>query len=49
VMLTGEADLEGGRAVHLRGGTTAVAPNAFGPLVLRGSGQLLACRPPRPL
>jgi mannose-6-phosphate isomerase len=49
VMLTGEADLEGGRALHLRGGSTAVAPNAFGPLVLRGYGQLLACRPPRPL
>jgi mannose-6-phosphate isomerase len=46
VMLTGEADLEGGRALHLRGGNTAVAPNAFGPLILNGSGELLACRPP---
>jgi mannose-6-phosphate isomerase len=48
VMLTGEAGLEDGRALQLRGGNTAVAPNACGPLVLRGSGQLLACRPPRP-
>jgi hypothetical protein len=30
VMLTGEADLEDGRALHLRGGNTAVALNAFG-------------------
>jgi mannose-6-phosphate isomerase len=48
VMLTGEIDIEDGRAVHLRGGNTAVAPNAFGRLMLHGFGQLLACRPPRP-
>ncbi|HEX6758473.1 MAG TPA: class I mannose-6-phosphate isomerase [Propionibacteriaceae bacterium] len=48
VMLSGEADLQDGRAVHLRGGNTAVAPHAFGPLTLHGSGELLACRPPRP-
>jgi mannose-6-phosphate isomerase len=48
VMLSGEADLQDGRTVHLRGGSTAVAPHAFGPLTLHGSGQLLACRPPRP-
>ena len=48
VMLTGEVALEDGQAVHLRRGTTAVAPNAVGRLMLRGHGQLLACRPPRP-
>jgi mannose-6-phosphate isomerase len=48
VMLTGEADLEGGRALHLRGGNTAVVPKAFGPLIFYGRGELLACRPPRP-
>jgi mannose-6-phosphate isomerase len=48
VMLTGEVALEDGRAVHLRSGNTAVAPNAIGRLMLRGRGQLLACRPPRP-
>jgi mannose-6-phosphate isomerase len=48
VMLTGEIDLEDGRTVHLRTGNTAVAPNVFGPLRFRGSGELLACRPPRP-
>jgi mannose-6-phosphate isomerase len=45
VMLAGEADIEGGPS--LRAGTTAVAPNAFGRLVLRGRGEVLACRPPR--
>jgi mannose-6-phosphate isomerase len=45
VMLAGEADVEGGPS--LRAGTTAVAPNAFGRLVLRGRGEILACRPPR--
>jgi mannose-6-phosphate isomerase len=48
VMLTGEVALEDGQALHLRRGTTAVAPNAVGRLMLRGHGQLLACRPPRP-
>jgi len=46
VMLSGEADLEGGRALHLRGGNTAVVPNAFGPVIFHGRGELLACRPP---
>jgi mannose-6-phosphate isomerase len=46
VMLTGAVDLENGPA--LRAGTTAVAPHAFGRLVLRGNGEILACRPPRP-
>jgi mannose-6-phosphate isomerase len=46
VMLSGEADLGDRRAVHLRGGNTAVAPHAFGRLILNGSGELLACRPP---
>jgi len=48
VMLTGKAELEGGRPVRLRGGSTAVAPNAYGRLVLRGHGEVLVCRPPRP-
>jgi mannose-6-phosphate isomerase len=48
VMLTGEADLENGRRLRLGAGSTAVAPNAFGRLVLRGRGEMLACRPPRP-
>jgi mannose-6-phosphate isomerase len=48
VMLTGEADLEGGRALHLRGGNTAVLPDAFGPVIFHGRGELLAYRPPRP-
>jgi mannose-6-phosphate isomerase len=48
VMLTGEADLENGRRLRLRAGSTAVAPNAFGRLVLRGRGEILACRPPLP-
>jgi mannose-6-phosphate isomerase len=48
VMLSGELDLEDGRTVHLTGGKTAVAPNAFGHLTFRGSGEVLVCRPPRP-
>jgi mannose-6-phosphate isomerase len=48
VMLTGEADLENGRRRQLRAGSTAVVPNASGRLVLRGRGEILACRPPRP-
>jgi len=48
VMLTGEADLENGRRLRLGAGSTAVATNAFGRLVLRGRGEILACRPPRP-
>jgi hypothetical protein len=47
VMLTGEADLEGGRALHLRGGTRR-APNAFGPPRCAATVSS-ACRPPRPL
>jgi mannose-6-phosphate isomerase len=46
VMLTGQADLQNGRRVRLRAGSTAVAPNAFGRLILRGQGEILACRPP---
>ncbi len=48
VLLTGEADLENERRLRLGAGSTAVAPNAFGRLVLHGRGELLACRPPRP-
>ena len=48
VMLAGEAELGNGRGLGLRAGSTAVAPYACGPLVLRGRGELLACRPPRP-
>jgi mannose-6-phosphate isomerase len=48
VMLTGEADLGNGRWLRLGPGSTAVAPNALGRLVLRGRGEILACRPPRP-
>jgi mannose-6-phosphate isomerase len=48
VMLTGEAELENERRLRLGAGSTAVAPNAFGRLVLRGRGAILACRPPRP-
>jgi mannose-6-phosphate isomerase len=47
VMLTGEAVLDNGRRLRLRAGSTAVAPNACGRLVLRGQGEILACRPPR--
>jgi mannose-6-phosphate isomerase len=46
VMLSGAAEIENGPS--LRAGTTAVAPNAFGRLVLRGRGEILACRPPSP-
>ncbi|HEU4348633.1 MAG TPA: class I mannose-6-phosphate isomerase [Actinoplanes sp.] len=48
VVLAGEADVESGRRLRLEAGSTAVAPYASGPLVLRGRGELLACRPPRP-
>jgi mannose-6-phosphate isomerase len=48
VVLSGEAELAGGRTTLLTAGNTAVAPNAFGPLTLRGGGELLVCRPPRP-
>lgn len=48
VMLAGEADLENGRGLRLEAGSTAVAPYASGTLVLRGRGEILACRPPRP-
>ena len=47
VVLSGEADLLGTTS-HLRAGNTAVAPNSFGPLGLRGRAEMLACRPPRP-
>ena len=46
VMLTGEAEIHNGPG--LATGSTAVAPNAFGRLILRGRGEILACRPPRP-
>jgi mannose-6-phosphate isomerase len=48
VLLTGEADLTGRRTTRITAGTTAVAPNAFGPLALRGRAEILVCRPPRP-
>ena len=48
VLLSGEADLAGGRAPRLRAGNTAVAPNSFGPLALRGRAEVLVCRPPQP-
>jgi mannose-6-phosphate isomerase len=48
VVLSGEADLAGGRALRLRAGNTAVAPNSFGPLALSGRAEVLACRPPLP-
>jgi mannose-6-phosphate isomerase len=48
VVLTGEIDLGNKRTMHVEGGSTAVAPNAFGGLTCRGRGELLACRPPRP-
>jgi mannose-6-phosphate isomerase len=48
VVLSGEADLVGGRSSRLTAGNTAVAPNAFGPLELRGRAEVLICRPPRP-
>jgi mannose-6-phosphate isomerase len=49
VMLTGEADVEDGRRIHVRSGNTAVAPNVYGHLRLHGHGELLVCRPPRPV
>jgi mannose-6-phosphate isomerase len=48
IVLTGEIDLEDRRTVHLTRGSTAIAPHAFGELMCRGRGELLACRPPRP-
>jgi mannose-6-phosphate isomerase len=48
VVLRGEADVLGRTTSHLRAGDTAVAPNSFGPLVLHGRAEVLACRPPRP-
>jgi mannose-6-phosphate isomerase len=45
VMLTGETVIQNGPS--LMAGATAVASNAFGRLVLRGRGEVLACRPPR--
>ena len=48
VVLAGEIDLEDGQTVRLSHGSTAVAPNAFGRLMCRGRGEILACRPPRP-
>lgn len=48
VVLSGQADLLGTTTSRLRAGNTAVAPNSFGPLVLRGRAEVLACRPPRP-
>jgi mannose-6-phosphate isomerase len=48
VLLSGEADLPGRQAPRLRAGHTAVAPNSFGPLALRGRAEVLACRPPLP-
>jgi mannose-6-phosphate isomerase len=47
VVLSGEADLLGTTS-RLSAGDTAVAQNSFGPLVLRGRAEVLACRPPRP-
>lgn len=48
VMLAGEAELRNGHPIRLAAGSTAVAPYAFGRLVLCGRGEILACRPPRP-
>jgi mannose-6-phosphate isomerase len=48
VVLRGEVDLQNGRSMQLIAGNTVLAPHAFGPLHLRGHGELLACRPPRP-
>jgi mannose-6-phosphate isomerase len=49
VMVDGEAEVGSGRQLRLGAGSTAVAPHASGPLLLRGGGEILACRPPRPL
>jgi mannose-6-phosphate isomerase len=46
VVLSGEAELAGARTSHLTAGSTAVVPNGFGPLMFRGRGELLLCRPP---
>jgi mannose-6-phosphate isomerase len=48
VVLSGEGELAGARTSHLTAGSTAVVPNGFGPLIFRGLGELLLCRPPRP-
>ena len=48
ITLTGAAYLDEGGPLRLAAGTTAVAPYAAGPLRLRGRGEILACRPPRP-
>jgi mannose-6-phosphate isomerase len=48
VVLSGEADLAGGRTARFAAGSTAVVPNAVGPLRLRGRAEILVCRPPRP-
>ena len=48
VVLAGNIDLGDGQTVPLRGGHTAVAPHAFGPLKFRGQGEILLCRPPSP-
>jgi mannose-6-phosphate isomerase len=48
VMLAGKVDLKNESGVHLRGGNTAVAPNALGRLRFLGHGELLVCRPPQP-
>ena len=49
VMLSGKVDLKNESGLHLRGGNTAVAPNALGRLTLLGRGELLVCRPPQPM
>jgi mannose-6-phosphate isomerase len=48
VMLTGQVDLTNEKGAHLRGGNTAVVPNALGRLMFHGRGELLVCRPPQP-
>jgi mannose-6-phosphate isomerase len=48
VVLTGETELEDGQTLHLDGGTTAVVPHSYGPLICHGNGELLICRPPQP-
>jgi mannose-6-phosphate isomerase len=49
VVLSGDIELADGRTGHLKGGDTVVAPYAAGPLKFYGRGELLACRPPKPL
>jgi mannose-6-phosphate isomerase len=46
VILSGAGELKNGP--RLAAGSTAVVPNAWGRLVLRGRGEVLACRPPLP-